>query len=174
MIETSVNEILSGDMPIIGYRIYAIFDKDDRCLYVGYCQNLKNRMRRHISDKSEWHEYMREGEDLHVMIYDKDDVDAIAITRESGARPKRFDDELQWAKAAEWYMCDVLRPYINHRKTYKTEINAVLELARNGLFSQQEAYDEVMRILRQWNVTARRLEEEERAIRKRLWLDRPT
>ena len=171
MIETSIDEILSGRLQVSGYRIYAIFGTLDRCLYVGYTKNLQNRMRRHLSDKSEWQVNLGEGEDLRVMIYDHDDVDAVAIAREAGVQPNQFDDESQWAKAAEWYMCDVLRPHINRRKTYKPKINAILELARNGLFTQREAYDEAVQVLRDWNVTDERFDEEEKALRRRLWMD---
>jgi hypothetical protein len=128
-------------------------------------------MHGHLRDKSEWLGFLEEGNDVLILVYDHDDVDNIVLAREANAEPRSFDGELEWAKAAEWYMCDVLRPHINRRKTYKPKINAILELARNGLFTQQEAYDEAVKVLRDWNVTDERFDDEEMALRRRLWMD---
>jgi hypothetical protein len=174
MIETTVNEILQGRIEVSGYWIYAVHDKQGQCLYVGYTENLYARMRRHIYDKSEWQEHLIEGDDLEVKVYDRDDVDRIALSKETGGKPRTFSNEKEWAKAAEWYMCHVLRPRINHRKTYKPLIDSTIKLCQYGTFSREEAYEEAVKILRDWNVTAKRFDEEEKAIRRRLGLDSPS
>ena len=173
MIETSVNEILQDRIEVSGYRIYAIDDKQGQCLYVGYTENLCARMHRHIRDKSEWQEYLIEGDDLGVKVYDRDDVDHIASSRETGGKPRTFSSEKEWAKATEWHMCHVLRPRINHRKTYKTLIDSTVKLCEYGTFSREAAYHEAVKVLRDWNVTAKRFGEEEKAIRRRLGLGFP-
>ena len=112
MVETSVDEILSGSIQVSGYRIYAVFDKQMRCIYVGYTRNVKSRMRQHLRDKSEWQEYFDGNDDPRVIIYDHEDINEIAVAREPDIELRVFSDEIEWAKAAEWYMCKVLRPYI--------------------------------------------------------------
>ena len=90
---------------------------------------------------------------------------------EPDAVPHAFADEKEWAKAAEWYMCVVLRPYINRRKTYMPDVNAVLQFCRYGGFTREVAYKEAIKVLRKWNVTANRFDEEEKAVRRKLNLD---
>lgn len=170
MIESSLNEILQRRIQVAGYRIYAIYDGQNRCLYVGCTNNLRSRIRQHFRVESELREYLAEGENPRIEIYDRDDVDQVVLSRESSGRPREFSSEREWALAAEWYMCYVLRPYINHRKTYKPEIDAAIKLYQYGTFSPEEAYLSVMKILRDWNVTARRLSEEEKSIKNRLGL----
>jgi hypothetical protein len=123
-----------------------------------------------LRSKSEWLEYLVEGDDPRVVIYDHDDVDRIALERETDGELKSFPDEKEWAKTAEWYMCDVLRPYINRRKTYKRRIEAAITLARYGDLPRDETYQAAVQVLRDWNVTARRFDEEEKAIRRKLGL----
>jgi predicted GIY-YIG superfamily endonuclease len=170
MVEASVNEILSGSIHVSGHRIYAIYDRQRRCIYVGYTKNLKTRMRQHLRNKSEWQEYFDEDDDPRVIVYDHEDVNEIALARESDIELRVSSDEEKWAKAAEWYMCKVLRPYINRRKTYKPEINDAITLARYGDFDRDTAYQHAVQVLRDWNVTNKRFDEEELAIKRKLGL----
>ena len=170
MIETSLNEILAGHVQISGYRVYAIDDKQGRCLYVGNTKNLKSRVRQHLTGKGELREYLVECDDLRMMVYDREDVDRIVLTREPDLELPHFSNEKEWAEDAEWYMCDVLRPYINRRKTYKPHVNAVISLARNGILPRDEACQKAVQVLHDWNVTKKRFDEEEKAIRRKLGL----
>ena len=171
MIETSVRQILEGRMASEGFIIYAVFDQHGGCIYVGYSKDLKARMRGHLRDKSEWQEYLADNDDLLVRVYDHDDVDNIALSQEPEASLVVFSDEQEWAKAAEWYMCEVLRPYINRRKTYKPEIDMAIRLAKYGELSRQTAYEAALGVLRKWNVMPKRFAEEEEIIRRKLRLD---
>ena len=55
--------------------------------------------------------------------------------------------EREWALAAEWYMCYVLRPYINHRKTYKPGIDEAIKLCQYWYILTRRTYLSVMKIL---------------------------
>jgi predicted GIY-YIG superfamily endonuclease len=160
MVETSVNEVLSGRIHVSGYRIYAVFDKQGRSIYVGYTRNVKTRMHQHLRNKREWQKYFDEDDDPRVIIYDHEDVNEIALARGPDRELRIFSDEKGWAEAAEGYMCQVLRPYINRRKTYKPEINAAITLARYGNLDRDTAYQHAVQILRDWNVTNKRFDED--------------
>lgn len=151
MIDMMLSEVADryGELPE-NYLVYAIYDKSDRCCYVGMTKVARNRMRQHLAQMTNVKTALNDCDDLRVEFYDRADIDAMFAAQAPTEEIPTFADTRKWAEAAEWFLCDTLHPYLNIKKGWPGE------LARAKTFALQHGLDEVLDSLakttmREWN-----------------------
>lgn len=150
MLDTTLREVSRGEAEIpSGYVIYAIYDTDGRCCYVGMSKVARHRVWQHLSNTTAIGPMIRQGADLRIRFYTNEDVDALYLAEEGGDLSPTTNDK-QWAESAEWYMCDKLLPYLNIRKGWPAELTKVRSFVQSaGLADLLEGF--AANTLKKWN-----------------------
>lgn len=155
MIESTVSKVASGqDVIPDEYLVYAIFDANQRCAYVGMTRSAANRMRQHTAMTTNVATIQNQDvSDMTVMFFTKEDVDAI-YTHETEEPVPSFEGVSlrKWAEDGEWFMCAQLHPYLNVRKGWPGQLmNGKSFLVSHGLKSRKSMMAHVQYILKEWN-----------------------
>lgn len=157
---TTWETVLSGAHDTNEYTVYAVYDEHGDCAYVGRSKRLSQRFRRHLSDATEIGSYVAEiGCDLPVDLYSLSVADDIIMTVHEKYPPENLSAK-RHADGAEIEMCQILKPYLNRRLTYATQIDQGRALLAANDFTPEMFIRACAAELRRYNVTEVRFREE--------------
>lgn len=157
-----VGSKFDNEISYCGYYVYAIFDEADKCAYVGVSRNVKRRLVIHRTGNSHVEDLSLVFEKPHnIVLFTIGDVDALYEIR-NGCVPEFLPKTTAkgMAEDAEWYMCQVLKPYMNRRKTYAKTIEGAMFFFRRGIMDKCMVMHHASEALKDFGVLPDRYEEE--------------
>jgi hypothetical protein len=125
MIETTHERVRKGEHDTDGYMVYAIYDDDGRCAYVGSSRNISERFRQHYRQHGAEtcgvnQLFPGKKHNYQVYLFEPEEILQARLILEPSVFAFRYKHNpiKQKAITAEWITWKLLNPYANKKAPF--------------------------------------------------------